>query len=614
MITSFSGTVFFLNGPGRSLVALVFVVLANVMASPAAAEVNWSRYNNWEITSFELAGLPEGVSADFKNQLALNGQRKLLGIKRPPFQEKLLAEDLARIRLFLARNGYPLAETHPTAEINKETRQLTILITVQPGPGVLLGHLELEGWPSRVAFPDTSKKGIIFEGQIFRDDDIESATNFLQETLLNSGFESARILAQLVGYNEGRVDLKFDVEAGPYSVVDSVVVVGCSEDLKSVALRVMDWEPGKEYSSEGLSQAALDLRSTQLFGHVELETENIKPGSLLLKTKLENARMRTWRAGIGTWSDNPWMVRLGWNHNNLFKHGVGFNVSGVFGEYEQSLGASVYWLGWLTPRSRTSFGFISEREKEDAFHSQEERVELIQSFRPNLRDIWKVGISVSQVDVETFTPDPDEAPDAQGKMLELWSDWKWDRTDDPLSPTSGHYIKVSVTVSPPYGLSESPYWKLQLDGVRFTSLNDGWVLGGRLRGGASQALGDAADLLANRRFYAGGYNTMRGYERRHLGPKDAAGDPRGGQFVALAGVEMRFPLVWFFAGAVFVDAGQVWREATDVEFGTISGAPGVALDLITPLGPLRISYAVNAWNRQDNEPRDKWLFGIGYPW
>lgn len=614
MIIPTSGTAFFRNGLGPTLVASIFVVFFAVLNAPVAQAENWDRYNGWEITSFKVQGLPPDVSSGFQNQLALHGQRKLLGMKRPVFKTRLLAEDLARIRLYLAQNGYPVAKTFPTAEVKNDSRQLALLITIDPGKAVLLRSIEVVGWPERVAFPDTTRKGVLFKGQVFSDANILSVEEHLRNRLLDSGFEAAATELKIRNFNNGQVDLFLEVNAGPYSVVDSLRIEGCSEDLIPVARRVMDWKSGREYSSEWMRQAALDLRSTQLFGHVELNTENLKPGSLMLNTTLENARMKTWQAGVGTWSDNPWMVRMGWAHNNLFKHGIGFNVSGLFGEYEQSLGANVYWLGWLTPRSRTSFGFIVESEKEDAFQSLEERVELVQSFRPNLRDIWKIGISVSQVDVENFTPDPDEAPDAQGQMLEIWSDWKWDRTNDPLSPTSGHYIKVSGTVSPPWVLSESPYWQLQLDGVRFTSLTSKIILAGRMRAGASAAMGGATDLLANRRFFAGGYNTMRGYERRNLGPKDMAGDPRGGKFVSLAGLEVRFPLVWSLAGAVFMDSGQVWRDSQDVSIASISGAAGVALDLITPLGPLRVSYAANVLNRQVDEPHDMWLFGIGYPW
>jgi outer membrane protein assembly factor BamA len=597
-----------------TLVVLILVALLTGFAPGVVLADQWDRYDGWKVTAFELKGMPDNIPTGIKSQLALNGQRKLKGMVRPPFKAKLLAEDLARIRLLLSKNGYPLAKTFPVIDAKAESRQLALLIEVKPGPATRIGKLELTGWPSRVDFPDTSRKGIIHENMLFQDEAIEEALDFLHHRLLDSGYESARIVPNFSAFAEGRIDIQFDVDEGIYSVIDSVVVEGCSPDLIPLALRVLDIKPGMEYSGAKVRRAALELRGTQLFDQVNLGTSVLTPGHLLLNAEVNNARMRTWQAGVGSWSDNPWLLRLGWTHNNLFKNGVGFSARGIYGEYQKSFGTDVFWLGWLTPRSRTTVGLMMEDETEDSYHSREERLDLIQSFRPNLRDIWKIGLSVSLVDVETFTPDFEEAPDAQGPMLEIWSDWKWDRTDIPLRPTRGYYFKVSATVAPPIPVVEFPYSQVQFDGSKFLSLSPKIVLGGRLRAGGSWTLSDQSDLLANRRFYAGGYNSMRGYGRRRLGPLDSAGEPRGGQFVALAGLELRFPLFWFFDGAAFIDSGQVWREAQDVQIDQISGAVGVALDLVTPLGPLRVNYTVNAINQSETEPRSIWLFGIGYPW
>ncbi|MCP4293300.1 MAG: BamA/TamA family outer membrane protein [bacterium] len=595
---------------------VVFFVLALFWSfSPILATAeNWDHYRGWEVTSFEVTGIPEDIPSGFQVKLALHGYRSLFKIKRPPFKTILLAEDLARIRLHLAQQGYPQAKTFPTAELDFEARQMSLIIEIQPGKPVVIGQLALDGWPERVAYPDTGESGFLHEGRLFQDEVIQTAAKYLTSVLQDSGFESARVSPRLGSYFDGEVSLYFDVDAGTYSIIDSVKVVGCSDDLVPVALRVMDLDPGKEYSAEKMRLAALDLRGTQLFGHVEIGTENMEPGHLMAVAKLEDARMRAWRAGIGTWSDNPILGRLEWSHNNLFSHGIGSRVGGTFGTHEARLGAEVFWLGWLTPRSRTSFGLRVENEREDSYKSLEKRAELLQAFRPNLRDMWKIGTAISFVNVETYTPDPDEAPDAQGPLWELWSDWKWDRTDDPINPTLGYNIKISLTVAPPIGFTESPYVQAQFDGVRFYSLQKNIVLGGRIRAGGSHSLGDSGDLLANRRFYAGGFNTMRGYTRRQLGPMDNAGEPRGGKFVALAGVELRFPLLWLFNGALFFDSGQVWREASDISTDDYSGAVGMALDLSTPLGPLRLNYAANIVNRQADESREMWTFGIGYPW
>ena len=140
------------------------------------------------------------------------------------------------------------------------------------------------------------------------------------------------------------------------------------------------------------------------------------------------------------------------------------------------------------------------------------------------------------------------------------------------------------------------------------------VFAGRIRAGWARPLGESEEVLATRRFYAGGYNTHRGYGRRKLGPLDSAGDALGGEFVALVGLEVRFPLIWILDGAVFVDAGQVWESHSQATLQGYPVAVGVDLDLHTPLGPVRGGYGWNVKNQIAGQPSGIFHFGIGYPW
>jgi len=135
-----------------------------------------------------------------------------------------------------------------------------------------------------------------------------------------------------------------------------------------------------------------------------------------------------------------------------------------------------------------------------------------------------------------------------------------------------------------------------------------------VRGGWSRPLRDSTDVLPNRRFYAGGYNSMRGYARRRLGPRDAEDNPRGGQAMLLAGAEWRRPLVWILEGALFLDTGNVWRTPDEVDLASLQTAWGADLDVRTPIGPLRVGHSWILGTPQAGEPRTLWHFGIGYPW
>ena len=601
-----------------TLLAIVLLVLTSVWtAGPSRAESNgdWESYNGWQIKSFALEGMPEELEKDLQKGLAQTGKWKLIGgTKRPDFSVRMLAEDLARIRLFMAQNGYPSAIVEPVAAPRPEGRQLDLLLKVAPGDPVRIGRISMEGWPDGVARPDTSKAENLAVGEIIRDVRIEEARVHLANLLLDAGYATVTVVSTLDPMGLGTVAIHYEVTPGEFYKITEVEIVGCSDDLLKVARRVMNVQPGVTYSRQLLTDASLDLRSTQLFSMVVLETEPIGPGQLKLTTHLGNGRMRTLEAGVGTFTDNPWLVRAGWRDRNLFKHGVGFDVNGVVGTHRLGVGTGVTWLGLLSPRARTRAGLGFLIEDEDAYRSEEMRADLVQSFRPRRRDIWNVGITLSHTDVDRKNPDASDVPESQGRLLEFWTDVKWDRTDDPLFPTRGGYFKTSFTVAPAELISDIPYVSIQCDAAGYKSLFDEVVLAGRIRVGWEKPLGDAVEVLATRRFYAGGYNTHRGYGRRKLGPLDDAGDALGGEFVGLAGLEVRFPLIWILEGAVFADAGQVWAEPGQATLNGFPLALGLDLDLRTPLGPVRAGYGWNVMNQIEGLPKSIFHFGIGYPW
>lgn len=573
-------------------------------------------YRGFAVKALKLEGLPQEASAGWERGLALKPRRQLLGKKKVSFSPRLLRDDIRRLRLQLARIGYPRAEIVPRAEaVDAEARELDLILEIRPGNPVVLADVQVRGWPERLAAPDSLLRDEVASGERFADKRVAGAERRLEIHLMDSGYELAQVRTQVQFLSADRAQVVYAVEAGPYSRIDSLRITGCGPDLVGLARRVMALDLPMDYSAGRLERASRDLRLTQLFQQVSLETENREPGHLLLHAKLQNARMRVWRAGVGTWSDNPWLVRAGWTHRNFFHRGVGLEVDGRLGAYERALGARAFWLGWWAPDSRTSLGLSLEQNDEEAYFSREEKLSLTHLFGQRGALTWKTGISFSLVDVDDHDPLAGNRPDAQGPMLEFWVDLMGDFTDTPTAPTRGFYYKLSGVVAPAFlGVSEAPYASLQLDAAAMRPLPRGIIATSRLRLGGSHLLGDAPDLLATRRFYAGGFNTMRGYKRRHLGPDDAAADPRGGQFTLLAGAELRFPLVWRFDGAVFCDAGQVWRRRRDVVLGDLSGAVGLALDLRTPIGPIRVNYARNVINRLAGEGRDLFSVGVGYPW
>ena len=94
------------------------------------------------------------------------------------------------------------------------------------------------------------------------------------------------------------------------------------------------------------------------------------------------------------------------------------------------------------------------------------------------------------------------------------------------------------------------------------------------------------------RFFAGGDESVRGYDYESLGPKDAEGNVIGGTNLLVASVEFERHLKGNFYGAVFVDAGNAFDNT---DFDPETGI-GFGVKWRSPIGLVRLylGYPVTA--------------------
>jgi outer membrane translocation and assembly module TamA len=104
------------------------------------------------------------------------------------------------------------------------------------------------------------------------------------------------------------------------------------------------------------------------------------------------------------------------------------------------------------------------------------------------------------------------------------------------------------------------------------------------------------DLPASERFFAGGDTTVRGFSLDRLGTEETiteTGFPRGGNGVVVLNAELRVN-VWRSLGMVgFVDAGNVFLRASDIDLTDLRPATGFGLRYRSPIGPLRVDLGFN---------------------
>ncbi len=191
-----------------------------------------------------------------------------------------------------------------------------------------------------------------------------------------------------------------------------------------------------------------------------------------------------------------------------------------------------------------------------------------------------------------------------------------------------------------FGIRYAQYVRFESDFRYYRVFSPSNQLVYRIAGGIGRPYGNSDALPVEKGFYAGGANSMRGWQIRQLGP-GAFNDPANrfekmGELWLETNLEYRFPIYSFLHGAIFTDAGNIWllRENPDFPGGefswehfadqiAISSGIGLRLDLSFFIFRLDSGFKLkdpsrppgNKWTNFSNfRLRDIALqFGIGYP-
>ncbi len=104
----------------------------------------------------------------------------------------------------------------------------------------------------------------------------------------------------------------------------------------------------------------------------------------------------------------------------------------------------------------------------------------------------------------------------------------------------------------------------------------------------------------DRRVMLGGISSIRGYNYGQIGPKDQFGNIIGGDRAMFANAEYLFPLVdqLKLNGVAFVDVGNAWNAADSPLMTTVKAGAGVGIRWVSPMGPIRIEYRLEAHERE----------------
>lgn len=597
-----------------------------------------------------------------------------LGAKRY-FDEQEFRRDVVRLGVLYKRSGY--YEAVIDTLVRRTPEDVYITIAINEGEPTLVTSLAINGLDSlRPRWREAALLDLpLQEGDPFNRYEMQATADTLTRRLRDHGFPSAIVFTGFEVNKAARTaSVTLDVSPGTRAFIGAITVVGAERVDSSLVRKLLVARPGRRYSQEELFQSQRNLYESDLFrfASVNIDSAAFQPNSdsVPLIVQVNEGKRRRIRGGLGYATNDCFRGSLGWTSRNFLgggrildltsqvsKVGVGApvdwgladNICGTSrddtvgsAKVNFYLGAAVRRPAFLSPNNALTVSVFGERRSEYKVYLRQETGASVALTRttPRRRSPLSLTYTLSYGRTEAtpqsfcsfFNACTTDAvqPLRQNLVLAtLTALGTFPRVNSQVDPTRGSIGTAEVTFSSRYIGSSSLQQFTRVVGAMswYRPLARDVVLSWRIKGGlifsptVDVASESGAFIPPDQRFYAGGPNDVRGFDRNELGPVvyvvpkthvDVVGAGNispdsvrvaatGGNGLAVANVEVRVPspvLRSRLRLAAFVDAGGAWQRGSGARHAVIRVTPGVGIRVATPLGPARLDVAYNPYKLQ----------------
>ena len=325
------------------------------------------------------------------------------------------------------------------------------------------------------------------------------------------------------------------------------------------------------------------LANTELFAAIDIETGDVaEDGYVPILVSLTERKPRTIGLGASFSTTEGPGGRVFFEHRNVFGRNEKFIAEIAASEIEQSINFDLIKpLPRVPGRAFANFEFANETT--DAFDARSISVSggLAKKW---LDDRLETRASLALETSKVETDLTEERTYFVSTPLAAF----WDSEDNPLDPTEGFRASLQIT---PYTGSDS-FTQTELAGRYRLHFGEEqfFTLAGRAKLGATVG-SSRNDIPINKRFFAGGGGSVRGFGFQEAGPLDADNNPIGGRSVAEAGLEARFRVRQNIQLAGFVDAGTISASAFPDFNDDVFIGYGGGIRYLSAIGPFRADVA-----------------------
>ncbi|KGK42571.1 hypothetical protein LH51_06110 [Nitrincola sp. A-D6] len=323
------------------------------------------------------------------------------------------------------------------------------------------------------------------------------------------------------------------------------------------------------------------LIDSNYFAEVEVLPllNELEDGEIPIQVSLTPRPRSLYQAGVGFGTDTGARIQLGVERRYVNSRGHKMDARMRLSQIRNDLTGS-YMIPGKDPRF-DQYG-IRSRYSDENSDTIESRTYAVGAIWQKQIGDWERVLSLD-LEQEQYTFDQETRD-----QLLLIPRAQFNKTvaDDRFNTRKGYSLGFGIAGASESLLSDVSLLQLTLSGKRVDPMGENWRLLSRFDLGALVS-SDFDRVPASLRFYAGGDNSVRGYDYQELGPVSAQGSVIGGQYLMVGSLEADYMFRPDWRLAAFTDVGNAFDDFSD----PIKTSVGVGVRWQSPVGPVRLDLA-----------------------
>lgn len=534
------------------------------------------------------------------------------------YKPEMMDSDIKAVEDFYHDEGYLKAVVLDHQEkMSLERKKVYVTVTVKEGVKYLTGKIQCQG---NILYDDDEiiKQLNLKKGTVLRKKDLDDGLKRAKSLYADKGYIYSSITPDIQYDDDAKkADITLNVTEGQIAYVQDIKIVGNYKTRDYVIRRELAIKAGDKFEANMIRFSCQNLYNLGFFDEVNPDVQpGDTPGKEVLIFRVKERKTGSISVGGGYSSVNGFIGDVKLEEANLFGKGQKVNLDVELGASRSSLslGFTEPWL-FNTPTSfsvnifDTTQVFTTAVVNPDGTNTfyTETQIGGSVSLGRRLSRQWSVFASYTLQNVDIYNVDPYYTTPGTAQYIQSSDSTTssitprivYDDRDNAFNPTMGWKHQLSVEFAGgPLGFDNN-FVKLIEDSSHFISLPAGFVFGEHVKLGVGQGywFGGTGytDLPIYEKFFAGGTDTIRGYNERSVGPVN------GGDALFVSNTELKHLIVGPLIGVLFFDAGNAWTSLWSLNESHVQFGAGLGVRLTIPgtIMAIRLDYG---WAIDSNLP------------